>query len=496
MHHELPARLDLEWYRKQAKELVRAWRERDRDAVERVEEALGERAHERFGLSDAQWVIASEHGHRSWAEFRRWVETREPEPPVGRIGRRPVAWYEERARTLMLVNGTSLREEKLTVAHEYGFPTWRDLAHHVEKAIREHEERPGGELGRAFDVMRAGDFDAFRAFIDERPSLVRERYQGAASTLLEALAQPENHDVDLGLAALLIERGSELEEPLGLAACFNHVALVRLLLDAGAQQTPSRIWGITPLQAAVYHGSKEAGDLLELAPDAFYLAAGAGLLDRLERGFDEAREPRPNLTDVGWPPFEPEPGAEAILDEAFALAAYNGRLEAMELLLEHGASVRGRAHGTTALRFAAIARRADVIDWLVARGAAAGVGDAFEAASATWGERGEVVLDSGLTYGGEAPVLVHASKREGRYRFSDEGRAIERAGRPAGWREAAQRLRAEYVVNVSRNGVVWLPAVERRHRTWLTTIAERIAEASAAFYGELLELDDRLHSDA
>ena len=42
MHHELPARLDLEWYRKQAKELVRAWRERDPEAVERVEEALGE----------------------------------------------------------------------------------------------------------------------------------------------------------------------------------------------------------------------------------------------------------------------------------------------------------------------------------------------------------------------------------------------------------------------------------------------------------------------
>jgi len=93
-------------------------------------------------------------------------------------------------------------------------------------------------------------------------------------------------------------------------------------------------------------------------------------------------------------------------------------------------------------------------------------------------------------------VLVQASKREGRYRFSDEGGAIERAGRPGGWEETARRLETEYVVNVSRNGVVWLPAVERRHRTWLTTIAERIAEASAAFYGELLELDDRLHSDA
>jgi hypothetical protein len=496
MHHELPARLDLEWYRKQAKELVRAWRAKEPEAVERVEEALGDRAHERFQRSDAQWVIATEHGYRSWADFRRWVETREPELPVGRIGRRPVAWYEERAQLLMLEHGTPLREEKLTVAHEYGFPTWRDLVHHVEKAIRDHEEQPGGELGRAYELMRGGDVDAFATLLDEKPELVSERYQGAASTLLEALAQPENHDVELRFAELLVERGSELEEPLGLAACFNHVPLVRLLLDAGARQTPSRIWGITPLQAAVYHGSKEAGDLLELAPDAFYLAAGAGRIDRLEQGFEERHEPRPNLTDVGWPPFEPEPGGQAILEEAFALAAYNGRVDAMEFLLERGASVRGRAHGTTALRFAVIARRRDVLDWLDAHGAVVGIGDAFEAASATWGQRGEVVLDSGLTYGGSAPVLVRATKREGRYLFSDEGRALELADRPAGWREAARRLETEFVVNVSRSGAVFLPAVQRRELAWLTTIAARIAEASAAFYSELLELDGSLHSDA
>jgi hypothetical protein len=495
MHHELPARLDLEWYRKQAKELVRAWRERDPETVERVEEALGDRAHERFGLSDAQWVIASDHGYRSWAEFKRWVKTREPEPPVGRIGRRRVGWYEERALSLASERGIHRRDAKLVVAHEYGFPTWRDLVRHVEKAIEEHEERPAGELGRAYELMRAGDFDAFEALLDERPELSREHYQGAASTLLEALAQPENHDLDLRFAKLLVERGSELEEPLGLAACFNHVPLVRVLLDAGAQQTPSRIWGITPLQAAVYQGSKEAGDLLELTPDAFYLAAGAGRIDRLERGFDELQEPRPNLTDVGWPPFEPEPGVQEILDEAFALAAYNGRLDAMAFLLERGASVRGRAHGTPALRFAAIARRRDVLDWLVARGAATGIGDAFEAASATWGDRGETVLDSGLTYGGNAPVLVRATKRDGRYLFSDEGRAIELAARPAGWREAARRLQDEYVVNVSRNGVISLPAVHRRELAWLTTIVERVAEASASFYAELLELDESLHSD-
>src|SRR5579884_1767640 len=86
MHHELPARLDFEWYRKQAKELVREFRAGDPEAVERVEDAMGERAHRRFALTDAQWVIASEHGHKSWAQFKHWVETRESEPPVGRIG--------------------------------------------------------------------------------------------------------------------------------------------------------------------------------------------------------------------------------------------------------------------------------------------------------------------------------------------------------------------------------------------------------------------------
>jgi hypothetical protein len=492
MHHELPARLDLEWYRKQAKQLVRAWRKRDADAVERVEEALGQRAHARFGLTDAQWVIASEHGYRSWAEFKRWVETRSTEPPVGRIGRQPVAWYEERARTLMLRKESSLREEKLTVAHEYGFPTWRDLVAAVKRASEEYEDKPSGELGRAFDLMRANDYDAFRALLDAHPELAHETYRGASTTLVSALAQPEQHHVDLRFAELLAERGADLREALNLAACFNHAPLVRLLVEAGAPQGPSEIWGLTPMQAAVYHGSKEAADLLELTPNAFYLAAGAGRIAAL----DSAQPLRPNLTDVGWPPVELEQGEQAILDEAFALAAYNGRIEMLEELLRRGGSVRGRAHGTTALRFAAIARRRDVIDWLVERGAAAGVGEAFEAVSAGWGGSGEALLDSGLTYGGRAPVLVLATKREGRYLFSDEGRAVEAAGRPARWREAAQRLLEQYVVNVSRSGVVSLPAVHERELEWLTTIADRVAEASAAFYGELLELDEVVHSDS
>lgn len=118
-----------------------------------------------------------------------------------------------------------------------------------------------------------------------------------------------------------------------------------------------------------------------------------------------------------------------------------------------------------------------------------GIAASFVAARASWGERGGVELDSGLRYGGGAPVLVHVSKRDARYVFSDRGAAIEAAGGASGWREAADRLVDELDVNISRRGVVFLPAVDRRGIDWLSSLPARIAEASIAFYGALLELD-------
>jgi hypothetical protein len=73
--------VDIEWYRKNAKTLARAFRDGDAHAVARAESVLGDRARERFGLSDAQHVVAVEHGYRTWPELvkappREWlVET-------------------------------------------------------------------------------------------------------------------------------------------------------------------------------------------------------------------------------------------------------------------------------------------------------------------------------------------------------------------------------------------------------------------------------------
>lgn len=71
---------NLEFIRKRAKALAHAYRAREAEAVERVERVLGDRARERFGLSDAQHVVAREHGHRTWPELKRSFD-----PPPTRL---------------------------------------------------------------------------------------------------------------------------------------------------------------------------------------------------------------------------------------------------------------------------------------------------------------------------------------------------------------------------------------------------------------------------
>jgi hypothetical protein len=106
-------------------------------------------------------------------------------------------------------------------------------------------------------------------------------------------------------------------------------------------------------------------------------------------------------------------------------------------------------------------------------------------------QRGEVILETGLSYDGITPVCVRATKREGRFEFSDDGGAVTAAG--------LERRRlafpasiavGERSVNVSRQGAVWLPAFPRSSDQWLTKVPELVAEGSLALYAALIDLQD------
>jgi hypothetical protein len=110
----------------------------------------------------------------------------------------------------------------------------------------------------------------------------------------------------------------------------------------------------------------------------------------------------------------------------------------------------------------------------------------LSAARASWGERGEIVLDTELAYAAGHPIRVRVRKRGRRYEIDDLGEAVAGAGAPRGWLEVADRVVAEQGLNVNRTGRVFVPAVEGRD---LDALVRKVADASLAVHAALLELD-------
>jgi hypothetical protein len=282
VHHNLPAVERMEHPRKTAKELLRAVRDGHPDAVGRIQEALGVVPGEPR-LADAQRTIAREHGHASWAAFRRGIERQaeEPERSVARIGPGSPASYERRATKLlrMLAHGddgarrrlrahvprlaalddaslgrrAAVADARLVIAREHGFPTWRGLVAGLrdERDGRHDALRRPQPVAAALAAIRAGDAAALGSLLRTHPDLVHAEV-GAGGSLLGAVAEPDVFGTSLGHALgvdracldLLIERGSDLESPLNLAACFDRLELVEILLAAGSRVDRTGIHGV------------------------------------------------------------------------------------------------------------------------------------------------------------------------------------------------------------------------------------------------------------
>jgi hypothetical protein len=413
-HVELPAHPDLEYYRKQAKHLLRSYEAGDAAARDRVAEMLGDRAAGRFLLSDAQFVLAQEHGFRTWAEFRADIASQRAtgDRPVSRLWWQGANTYASAADSLLTelrrgdpgalqklranvpryaaatdASAAELRDARLIIARELGFPTWRELVAGAEKFQRDEAERRERwrRMRPEAEALLAGD-----------TGRLAQLTPGQADTLLQMLAMPELLGTKLGeglgvpraAVDVLIGKATSLDLPLPRAVRAGRVEYVRLLLDAGAD-SGARADGITPLETAIYFPiSTRIVDLLAghgIVPAALWTYAACGRLDLVRACFDadgrlrpDAALPRPNPASFfpfpGRKPVSDDP--EQIMAEAFVCACMHGRTEVVRWFLDRGLNPDVAPwFGRTGLLWAVMSQQPEVVGLLMGRGADPDRGD-------------------------------------------------------------------------------------------------------------------------
>lgn len=319
----LSAHVNLEQSRKQAKDLVKAFRAGDEKALDRIRWS-----HPRFrGLKDGE-ILA-----------RKFV----------------------------------LADAQLVIARLHEFRNWPALLRHIETMARRD---PGVmRFESAADAIIAGDLATLRGLLGAHPDLVRQRstrthraplLHYVAANGVEGYRQVTPPNV-VEVAGLLLDAGAEVDAAsdaygggstaLGLVATSAHprragvqLPLIDLLLGHGAA-----IDGLSPgggtAKAALANNCPEAAvALVERGArvDDVPVAAGVGRLDLVRQLAPAA--------------------SKSQLERALIMAARYGRRDVVEYLLDAGVDV-GASDGMTALHWAAGEARLEMVGTLIGRGA-------------------------------------------------------------------------------------------------------------------------------
>lgn len=319
----LSPRVSLEQSRKQAKDLLKAFKAGDANAFERIrwnhprfrgltDDQIRERP---FVLADAQLVIAGLHHFESWPKLRRHIETLERQDP-------PVRRFEDAADAIIMGDVVSL--DRLLRAHP-------DLIH--QRSSRAHE-------APLLHYVAANGVEDYR-------QLSPKNAVDVARVLLDAGTEVDatSHAYGGGSTALGLVATSTPARRAGV-----QIPLIELLLERGAA-----IDGIRPgaslVRDALANGCPEAARALadRGARLDVIAAAGAGRLDLVQR-----------LAD----------GASAHdLEKALVTAAGTyGAYDVVKYLLDRGVDVAAGT-GWTALHSATGGADLRIIDLLVRRGA-------------------------------------------------------------------------------------------------------------------------------
>ncbi len=203
----------------------------------------------------------------------------------------------------------------------------------------------------AIATLLTGDLDGLRAVLSSDPELAGRRSSCGHPTLLQMVACEAKRLSDpVGAAAILVEAGAELAEPLVAAASVDARDVLVFLLDHGVPIDGRVFW--TPLDEALYWRHLELASLLlerGARVQSLRAAAGLGQVDALTDYFEDG-ELLPTAGPIRSPfadtvPAERADATQDLLDNAFVMAAQNGWQACAEVLLSRGADVNAKPPG-------------------------------------------------------------------------------------------------------------------------------------------------------
>jgi hypothetical protein len=301
----------------------------------------------------------------------------------------------------------TLADAYLTVAREYGFPSWARLRAHVADPERDPLDRPHHErirdvaFRRAVELLDDGDLDGLRDHLSRHPGVVHQQvvFEGAnyfrEPTLLEFVAEnPVRYDslppniVDVARA--ILDAGARTNQravdmTLSLVCsgrvsreCGVQVPLIDLLCDFGADPESA-------MRPALAHGEWEAVEgLIRRGARVDVLAAAAtGRMEAAREALRSADSSQRHLAlalaaqhghagivalllDAGEDPNRYNPPGAHAHSTPLHQAALAGHLEVVRLLVERGArlDIRDVHYDGTALEWAEHGGRSEVVDYL------------------------------------------------------------------------------------------------------------------------------------
>ena len=422
---DLPARPNLEQYKKQAKDFLKALKAGDADALRRARAQ-----HAPAGdatLAGAQFVIAREHGFDSWPKFARHIETLTGKDSVRAIWKAAedavVAGDAATLDRLLRDHREMLRTERPQsawlgglapqyatggatdiIAHEHAFDGWDQFA--AFAGALKDKSSVIAQFERAVDAIVSGDAATLARLLQQNPDLVRARSARSHHSMLlhyvgangvEGFRQRTPGNI-VQITEMLIDAGAEVDAvadmygggctTLGLAATSIHpkVAgvlhdLIDVLIARGARvDAPGSGRSYPLVNGCLANGRAEAAEYLASrgAPLDLEGAAGVGRLDLVKSFFNADG----SLKETATP---------AQMRDGFTWACQYGRTDVVEYLLDRISveEIFARPFGQTGLHWAAHGGHVSTVKALLKRGAPVDVTDReFKATPLGWALHG------------------------------------------------------------------------------------------------------------